>query len=86
MKQAGINATNPQSIVVAHGGKLLIKSAAILYLLNQCDGLAYLLGKILGIFPDRFLDWIYYTIATNRYHIFGKLDSCFVPESDDKQG
>lgn len=35
---------------------------------------------ILDIFPDFFLDWLYERIKRNRFALFGKQDSCLVPD------
>ena len=35
-----------------------------------------------GALPDRFLDWAYYRIARNRYKLFGKRETCLVPDKD----
>lgn len=59
--------------------RLLARSDAILYLLKQLDGLWKLagLGRVL---PKILRDGIYKVVARNRYRVFGKHESCFLPE------
>jgi predicted DCC family thiol-disulfide oxidoreductase YuxK len=59
---------------------LLARSDAILFLLRQLGGVWKLagLGKIL---PRTMRDGIYKFVARNRYRVFGKYDSCMLPEA-----
>jgi predicted DCC family thiol-disulfide oxidoreductase YuxK len=59
--------------------ELLPRSNAILYLLSQLGGIWKLTaaGKIL---PRWLRDKFYNLVAHNRYRMFGKYDSCMMPE------
>jgi predicted DCC family thiol-disulfide oxidoreductase YuxK len=59
--------------------RLLARSDAILYMVEQLGGVWKLMsvGKIL---PRVFRDAIYKIVARNRYRIFGKHESCMLPE------
>jgi predicted DCC family thiol-disulfide oxidoreductase YuxK len=63
--------------------RLLARSDAILFLLRQLGGIWKLaaLGKIL---PRIIRDGIYKLVARNRYRVFGKYDSCMLPEPKDR--
>jgi len=37
------------------------------------------------LLPDVFLDWPYYRIARNRYHLFGRREACLIPAPDIKE-
>lgn len=69
-------------VVINHeepGERLLARSDAILSLGRQLGGIWSLavLGKVL----PRFLrDGLYNLVARNRYSVFGKYDSCMMPE------
>lgn len=69
-------------VVVDYGQpteRLLARSDAILFLLNRLGGVWKLaaLGRVLPrILRDRF----YKLVATNRYRVFGKFESCMLPE------
>jgi predicted DCC family thiol-disulfide oxidoreductase YuxK len=58
---------------------LLGRSDAILYLLSELDGVwkATGVGRVL---PKGFRDAVYKMVARNRYRMFGKHESCMLPE------
>jgi predicted DCC family thiol-disulfide oxidoreductase YuxK len=58
---------------------LLARSDAILFLLKELGGIWKLaaLGKTL---PLTMRDGIYKLVARNRYRVFGKYDSCMLPD------
>ena len=58
---------------------LLARSDAIMFLLNRLGGVWKLatLGKVL---PRSLRDAMYELVATNRYRVFGKFESCMLPE------
>jgi predicted DCC family thiol-disulfide oxidoreductase YuxK len=69
-------------VVKDHGKSnetLLARSDAILYMLTQLGGVWKLAvaGRVL---PRVFRDAVYKTVARNRYRVFGKHESCMLPE------
>jgi len=48
----------------------------------QLLGMPWRMLSIFRFLPDPFLDWAYYRIARNRYKLFGKRDSCLVPDEN----
>ena len=60
--------------------KLLARSDAILHLGQQIGGVwsVAVLGEVL---PQVFRDWLYQQVALRRYRVFGKSESCMMPES-----
>ena len=69
-------------LVVDHGEtseRVLARSDAILYALAQLGGIWKLAaaGKLL---PNRVRDAFYNLVARNRYRVFGKYDTCMLPE------
>lgn len=59
--------------------RLLARSDAILFLLKELGGIWKLavVGKIL---PRTLRDAMYGLVARNRYRVFGKYESCMLPE------
>jgi predicted DCC family thiol-disulfide oxidoreductase YuxK len=59
--------------------RLLARSDAILFLLKQLGGIwkVSAAGRIL---PRPVRDGLYGLVARNRYQIFGKFESCMLPE------
>jgi predicted DCC family thiol-disulfide oxidoreductase YuxK len=69
-------------VVKNHGQtneELLARSDAILYMVSQLEGIWSLSG-IARVLPRGFRDAVYKIVARNRYRIFGKHESCMLPE------
>jgi predicted DCC family thiol-disulfide oxidoreductase YuxK len=58
---------------------LLARSDAILYMLKQLGGVWSLAG-IGRVLPKAFRDAVYKIVARHRYRVFGKHESCMLPE------
>ena len=59
--------------------RLLARSDAILYMLSQLGGIWKLSGAG-RVLPRRLRDAVYKIVARNRYRVFGKHESCMLPE------
>jgi predicted DCC family thiol-disulfide oxidoreductase YuxK len=62
------------------GEFLLSRSDAVLYVLQQLGGFWRMSAQILRVLPRPVREWIYRTIARNRYRIFGRYETCPVPD------
>lgn len=62
--------------------QLLARSDAVIALLRILGGGWRVMAAISCLVPRSLRDWIYGVIARNRYRIFGKNDSCFLPPAD----
>ena len=58
---------------------LLARSDAILHLLTELGGIWSLAGAG-RVLPRGFRDAVYKIVARNRYRVFGKHESCMLPE------
>ncbi|HUS09509.1 MAG TPA: thiol-disulfide oxidoreductase DCC family protein [Pyrinomonadaceae bacterium] len=58
---------------------LLARSDAILYMLQQLGGV-WKLTAVGRVLPKVFRDLVYKMVARNRYRVFGKYESCMLPE------
>jgi predicted DCC family thiol-disulfide oxidoreductase YuxK len=58
---------------------LLARSDAILYMLTQLGGIWSVAG-IGRVMPRRFRDAVYGVVARNRYRVFGRHESCILPD------
>ena len=74
----GIDAADPDSNVVIRGGTAYFKSDAALTVLSNLPGLRW--TRALFVVPKPLRDAVYNLIAHNRYRIFGKYETCFVPD------
>lgn len=61
------------------GETLLARSDAVLYMLGQLGGIWSLAG-VGRMLPKSIRDVIYEIVARNRYQVFGKHESCMLPE------
>ena len=76
----GIDPDDPDTNAVVHGGAAHFKSYAALAVLSQLPRWRW--TRLLFLVPKPLRDAIYNLVARNRYKIFGKFDSCFVPDAD----
>jgi predicted DCC family thiol-disulfide oxidoreductase YuxK len=69
------------SILLQEGARLSEKSTAIIRISKYLDGL-WPLCMILLIIPRFIRDFVYDIVAKNRYHWFGKYDTCRLPNPE----
>jgi predicted DCC family thiol-disulfide oxidoreductase YuxK len=75
----GIDPHDPDTNAVVHGGKVFFKSDAALTVLSLLPGWGCV--RLLRLAPKPLRDAVYNLVARNRYRIFGKYDSCFIPDA-----
>ena len=63
------------------GERLLGRSDAVIYLLRTLGGGWRALAGIYGLLPRWVRDVLYDLVARNRYRVFGKFETCPVPEA-----
>ena len=69
-------------VVIDHGEpteRVLDRSDGIIYMLTQLGGLWSLAGAA-KILPKALRDAMYRIVARNRYRVFGKHESCMMPD------
>jgi len=76
----GIDPTEPDTNAVIHGGRAHLKSDAALTVLSNLPGWGWT-RALFGV-PKPLRDAVYGVIARNRYRIFGKYETCFVPDAE----
>ena len=81
LKRFDLPANNFESFVLISGDHYFIKSSAVLQVMKELGGF-WKLFYFLIILPRPLRDFVYKIIANNRYKIFGKRESCSVPDSD----
>ncbi|HKO97172.1 MAG TPA: DCC1-like thiol-disulfide oxidoreductase family protein [Pyrinomonadaceae bacterium] len=64
--------------------KLLARSDAILYLAGQLGGI-WQIATIGRVIPKALRDAMYKLVATNRYRVFGKYETCMLPEPGERE-
>ncbi|MBA3810853.1 MAG: DUF393 domain-containing protein [Caulobacteraceae bacterium] len=74
----GIDTENPGTNAVVIGGLAYLRSDAGLQILRRLPGWSWATG-LLGV-PRPIRDWFYDLVARNRYKLFGRTDTCMVPD------
>jgi predicted DCC family thiol-disulfide oxidoreductase YuxK len=76
----GIDPDDPDTNAVIHGGIAYFKSDAALTVLSNLPGWGW--TRLFFVVPKPLRDLVYNLVARNRYRIFGKYETCFVPDAD----
>jgi predicted DCC family thiol-disulfide oxidoreductase YuxK len=75
----GIDADDPDTNALIHGGVAWFKSDGALTVLSCLPGWRWV--RVLLAVPRPLRDAVYKVVAKNRYRIFGKYDACIVPDT-----
>ncbi len=73
-----IDPTNPETLIVVRGDKLLRNSDAVLAIYTGL-GWPWKMAAIAKVLPKFLRDPVYRLIARNRYRLFGKRNTCWLP-------
>lgn len=76
----GIDADDPDTNALIHGGVAWFKSDGALTVLSCLPGWRWV--RVLLAVPRPLRDAVYNVVAKNRYRIFGKYDACIVPDAE----
>jgi predicted DCC family thiol-disulfide oxidoreductase YuxK len=60
--------------------RLLSRNDAAAAVLEELGRIWRVWGSLIRLFPRRVRDWQYNLIARNRYHLFGRYESCPIPD------
>jgi len=80
-RRFGIDPANPDSIIVVDGGHMLRDSDAVLAIYAGL-GWPWKALSTFRLIPRFIRDPLYLLIARNRYRLFGKRDSCWLPSPE----
>jgi len=82
LKNKKINKSIDSILVITKSEEILYESDAVNFILKKINKL--LLIRFLIIITPKFIsNFFYRIIAKNRYKIFGKKDSCYVPTEEE---
>lgn len=79
LKSHNLQSNKIDTIVFIRGNGYYLKSTAVLYILKDLGGAWRLLYGFIVI-PKVIRDFFYDMIAKSRYKLFGKRDSCIMPD------
>lgn len=77
-RQHGLDPTDPTSILVIEEGKARKDSDAVIAIYEGL-GLPWRLMSLFRVIPAFVRDPIYLLVARNRYRLFGKRETCWLP-------
>ncbi|MBL7856909.1 MAG: thiol-disulfide oxidoreductase DCC family protein [Cyclobacteriaceae bacterium] len=83
LKQAGLSTTKLDTFILFQNNKLYTRSDAALEVARNLNNLWPLL-YVFRIIPRFIRDFLYLTIAKNRYRLFGRTDHCMAPSPETK--
>ncbi|GAB5480475.1 MAG: thiol-disulfide oxidoreductase DCC family protein [Parasphingorhabdus sp.] len=76
-----IDPANPETLIVVQDNRLLRNSDAVLTIYAGL-GWPWRAVSALRFLPKFLRDPVYLLVARNRYHIFGKRDTCWLPQPE----
>ena len=65
--------------------RVLARSDGVIYVLRELGGVWRVVAGLFQLFPRELRDWGYNAVASRRYRIFGRYESCPLP-SEENQG
>jgi len=74
----GLDPIAQESMILLAGGCAYLKAHGAARIFGTL-GLPWSLAKAVRILPSAQQDWLYDLVAQNRYRLFGKRDTCFMP-------
>jgi predicted DCC family thiol-disulfide oxidoreductase YuxK len=83
LKRFNLSASELNSVLLVHEGKLFQKSTAVLKIASMLNN-GWPLLYLFIIVPGFIRNWIYDWVARNRYGWFGKKDECMIPTPEIK--
>lgn len=85
LEERNLSSTDFNSIILYESGvAYYTKSTAILKIVQKL-GFPYKILSVFLLIPSPIRDSIYSLLSKNRYHLFGKKDSCMVPTAENKK-
>lgn len=83
LREHSLNAQNFDSFILLEGEKYVKESTAGLKVLSELKGFRF--ARLFLYFPPFLRNGVYQLIAKNRYTIFGKADTCWLPTPELKE-
>jgi len=80
-KQFGFDPNDLNTFIIIQKDKVLTRSSAALFLLQNLGGL-WSLMRIFWIIPRPLRDAVYNFVSKNRYRWFGKQEACMLPQPE----
>ena len=79
-RRFGIDPADPMSILLVEGGRARVDSDAILAILSGLGGVRRVAAAAARLVPAFLRDRLYRLIARNRFRLFGRRETCWLPD------
>lgn len=76
----GLDSHDLNTLYVLNGERLITRTDAVIFILRELGGLCRAAAMALEISPKPLRDWGYGLVASHRYRVFGKFETCLLPE------
>ena len=83
-RRFGLDPNDPETMIVVDGAKCLRDSDAVIAVWEGFGG-AWRAARLLRLAPRAVRDPLYRWVARNRYQLFGKRETCWVPAAADAE-
>jgi predicted DCC family thiol-disulfide oxidoreductase YuxK len=83
-RRFGLDPNDPESLLFVQGDRALRDSDAVLAIWSGL-GWPWRAGAALRIVPRVLRDGLYRWVARNRYRLFGRRETCWVPSAGDRE-
>jgi predicted DCC family thiol-disulfide oxidoreductase YuxK len=80
----GLDPAVVETFMLISSGRMLMRSDAAIEVVSRFGG-AWKFVAIFRLIPRVARDWIYSTIARNRYRWFGRTEACMIPTPEIKE-
>lgn len=84
LRKFGLKTDDFDTFVLVRGETYFVRSSAVLRVLHELGGM-WKLFYVFIILPAPLRDFFYNAIASSRYKLFGRRESCMVPTPELKQ-
>lgn len=74
-----------KTVVFLHNGRATIRTGAVCRILRSLGGVWWLVGSLIWMIPWFVRDLGYRFVASVRYVVFGKLETCRMPRPGEQQ-
>ena len=80
-EENGVDPDNPHTFIFIENGQGHVLSEAIFAMAGRAGGPGRFI-RIFRVIPRPLRDWVYARLANNRYRLFGKLKTCYLPKPE----
>ncbi|HEX8193914.1 MAG TPA: thiol-disulfide oxidoreductase DCC family protein [Allosphingosinicella sp.] len=83
-RRFGLDPDDPETLLLVEGDRALRNSDAVLAIWSGL-GWPWRAAALFRLVPRRLRDPLYLWVARNRYRLFGRYDTCWVPSPADRE-